>query len=237
MPDFSQRSADVEMMDDLNCSGAIIDQTLIELETINKLLGGNNVTISSLSRVPLESTNAVTLADLGCGGGDMLKRIRRWSHRRNLNMRLIGIDANPNIIDFARRNTSRDDQIEYYTLDIFSEEFKKHTFDIVVGTLFFHHFSNEQLIRFFQQLRNQVKRAIIINDIHRHWFAYYSIRFLTRLLSKSTMVKFDAPLSVLRAFTKEDLQTILDSAGLRNYTIKWRWAFRWQVLVDLDSPD
>jgi 2-polyprenyl-3-methyl-5-hydroxy-6-metoxy-1,4-benzoquinol methylase len=233
MPDFSQRSADVEMMDDLNCSGAIVDQTLAEIETINKLLGGNDVTISSLEHIPLNSTGIVTLADLGCGGGDMLKRIRRWSQRHNVNMRLIGIDANPNIIDFARRNTSPDEQIEYYTLDIFSEEFKKHTFDIVVGTLFFHHFPNKQLIGFFQQLRQQVKRVIIMNDIHRHWFAYYSIRFLTRLLSKSPMVRFDAPLSVLRAFTKEDLQTILDSAGFKNYTIKWRWAFRWQVIINV----
>jgi 2-polyprenyl-3-methyl-5-hydroxy-6-metoxy-1,4-benzoquinol methylase len=233
MPDFSQRSADVEMMDDLNCSGAIVDQTLIEIEMINKLLGGNDVTVSSLEQIPLDSTHLVTLADLGCGGGDMLKRIRRWSRKHNINMKLIGIDANPNIIDFARRNTPPDEQIEYYTLDIFSEEFKKHKFDIVMGTLFFHHFPNEQLIAFFQQLRRQVKRAIIINDIHRHWFAYYSIRFLTRLLSKSEMVKFDAPLSVLRAFKKEDLQNILDTAGFRNYTIKWRWAFRWQVIINV----
>jgi 2-polyprenyl-3-methyl-5-hydroxy-6-metoxy-1,4-benzoquinol methylase len=233
MPDFSQRSADIEMMDDLNCSGAIVDQTLVEIETINKLLGGNDVTISSLEQIPLESNAVVTLADLGCGGGDMLKRIRRWSQRYNMNLKLIGIDANPNIIDFARRNTSPEEQIEYYTLDIFSDEFKKHKFDIVVGTLFFHHFRNEQLIVFFQQLRLQVTHAIIINDIHRHWFAYYSIRILTRLLSKSPMVKFDAPLSVLRAFKKEELQNILDTAGFRNYTIKWRWAFRWQVTINV----
>ena len=233
MPDFSQRSAQVEMMDDLNCSGPIVGQTLIELETINKLLGGNDVTISSLLLVELPAKIPLTVADLGCGGGDMLKRIRRWSRRRDFNLKLIGIDANPNIIDFAKRNTSPDDKIEYFAMDIFSDDFRRQRFDVVVGTLFFHHFSNDQLTGFLRQLSQQVTRAIIINDIHRHWFAYYSIKILTRLFSKSAMVKSDAPLSVLRAFRKEELKKILDGAGFRNYTIKWRWAFRWQVIVNV----
>jgi hypothetical protein len=45
------------------------------------------------------------------------------------------------------------------------------------------------------------------------------------------MVKNDAPLSVLRAFSRDDLNTILTNAGIKNYQIRWRWAFRWQVIV------
>jgi hypothetical protein len=45
------------------------------------------------------------------------------------------------------------------------------------------------------------------------------------------MVKHDAPLSVLRAFTKRELVEILEKAGLIDYRIKWRWAFRWQVIA------
>jgi hypothetical protein len=45
------------------------------------------------------------------------------------------------------------------------------------------------------------------------------------------MVKYDAPLSVLRAFSREELSNILRSAGIENFTIKWKWAFRWQVIV------
>ncbi|MBA4057205.1 MAG: SAM-dependent methyltransferase, partial [Marivirga sp.] len=71
----------------------------------------------------------------------------------------------------------------------------------------------------------------IINDIHRHSLAYYSIRLLTKVFSKSSMVKFDAPLSVRRAFTKKELLEILNEAGIKKYTIQWKWAFRWQVLV------
>jgi hypothetical protein len=102
---------------------------------------------------------------------------------------------------------------------------------VVIGTLFFHHFSNESLSCFFRQLQSQTRIGFIINDIHRHWLAYYSIKFLTGWLSKSAMVKFDAPLSVLRAFRKKELIEILERAGITRYKIRWMWAFRWQVIV------
>jgi hypothetical protein len=45
------------------------------------------------------------------------------------------------------------------------------------------------------------------------------------------MVKFDAPLSVLRAFRKKELTAIFEKAGITNYKMRWMWAFRWQVIV------
>jgi hypothetical protein len=116
-------------------------------------------------------------------------------------------------------------------MNVLGEEFKKRKFDIVLSTLFFHHFSSRQLIEFFKQLKDQVSIGFIINDIHRHWFAYHSIKLITKFFSRSPMVKSDAPLSVLRAFSRDDLITILTSAGIKNYEIRWRWAFRWQVIV------
>ena len=73
--------------------------------------------------------------------------------------------------------------------------------------------------------------GFFINDLHRHPFAYYSIRILTSLFSKSYLVKNDAPLSVLRGFKKKELSALLDKAGISNYTIQWKWAFRWLVIV------
>jgi hypothetical protein len=55
---------------------------------------------------------------------------------------------------------------------------------------------------------------VIINDLHRHFFAYYSIRTLTTLFSKSPMVRHDAPVSVRRAFRPAELLKIADRAGV-----------------------
>ncbi|HYG19172.1 MAG TPA: SAM-dependent methyltransferase, partial [Ohtaekwangia sp.] len=140
-------------------------------------------------------------------------------------------DANPHIIGFARQKTAGNPRLRFEAVDIFSDRFKAFQFDVVIGTLFYHHFTTEQLVAFFQSLRRQTSIGIVINDIHRHPLAYYSIMFLTRWLSRSAMVKSDAPISVLRAFRKEELLHILAQAGYSKYDIQWRWAFRWQAVA------
>ncbi|MBL0741682.1 methyltransferase domain-containing protein [Chryseolinea lacunae] len=233
MPDFSKRSAEVEIMDDLDYAGELMDKTLHELEIINKWLGGNAVTFAALDALTknLSANETIHIADLGCGRGDMLALIDAWARRKNLAVSLTGIDANPYIIRAAKHNLAKWPQIKLEALNIFAPAFAERHFDIVIGTLFYHHFTQQQLTEFFRKLNGQVRVGFIINDIHRHPLAYYSIKFLTRWFSRSSMVQFDAPLSVLRAFTKGELVQCLEDAGLKNYSIRWKWAFRWQVIV------
>jgi len=236
MPDLSKRSHQIEIMDDLDCNGEVVTQTLRELEVINTLLGGNGVTMSGLRK--LLSQRAATghplrITDVGCGGGDMLRLIRKWAEARRIPVTLYGIDANPNIVELARQFHADAPDIKFESADIFSEEFLAKTHDVLIGTLFFHHFTHEQLVTFFSRMRTQVKVGIVINDIHRHWLAYHSIRLLTSAFSKSSMVRHDAPVSVARAFSRDELVSILREAGFSQYTIRWMWAFRWQVVIPL----
>lgn len=232
MPDFSMRSNGVEIMDDLACSGEVLEQTLRELEFINKWLGGNQITIDAIAEICMRAPDRqITIADLGCGGGEMLRTIDVWGKKNNLNLKLIGIDANPNVIAFAKRNVRDRPNINFQTVNVFSRDFVDQEYDIVIGTLFFHHFSDDQLASLFRLLKNRVRLGYIINDIHRHWLAYYSIRILTWLFSRSAMVKYDAPLSVLRAFKKNELKKLLLRADAAEFVIRWRWAFRWQVIA------
>lgn len=233
MPDFSVRSTEAEIMDDLEYSGELMDRTLFELEFINKWLGGNDVTLSGIMKMLTnhDPKETICIADLGCGRGDILRLIDVWAKKENRKVRLMGIDANPYIINAARTNLSNYPDIELHTMNVFSTTFQSMKFDIVVGTLFYHHFTSDQLHRFFRQLKDQVRIGYIINDIHRHALAFYSIKLLTKYFSRSSMVKFDAPLSVLRAFKKSELVDILRNTGAGIFTIHWKWAFRWQVLV------
>ena len=218
-------------MDDLDCSGMVVEQTLKELDTINDLLGGNAVTINGLSRlIKSSSRKSFSVADLGCGSGDMLRLIYNWGNRKSISFSLTGMDANPNIIAYAREH-SGDLPVHFETVNILDSEFRKRNFDIFIATLFTHHFTNQQLIEVLSTLKSQAQTGIVINDIHRHWFAYYSIKYLTQLFSRSSMVRFDAPLSVLRAFRRNELQNILTQAGITKYELRWRWAFRWQLII------
>lgn len=234
-PDLSQRSNEAEIMDDLTCSGQVVEQTLRELDVINRWLGGNKVTLDGLKslihQASAKGVAIVTIVDLGCGSGELLRQAAEFGRRNKIKLQLIGFDANPHIIDFARKHCENYPEIAFEAVNVLSDDFSVRSFDVITGTLFFHHFDDTTLSLLLARLNRQARVAILINDIHRHWFAYQSIRMLTQLLSKSSMVRFDAPLSVRRAFTLRDWRRILSSAGIVNYTIDWKWAFRWKIVI------
>ncbi len=233
MADFNHRSKDLEIMDNLRCTGEVVNQTLRELEVINHWLGGNRVTLDGIELLLKRQhfDRPLSIVDLGCGGGDILKLIVPWAKKHKITTQLRGIDANPNIIDFASTHAKKYPEITFETVNILSENFQKRKFDIVLATLFTHHFSDHQLVEMLRALKRQAQIGIVINDIHRHWLAFYSIRILTWLFSKSVMVKFDAPLSVLRAFQRNELESILAKAEIKHFTLRWKWAFRWQLII------
>lgn len=230
---FAQRSTEEEIMDDFTCSGEVLEQTLVEIDLINRFLGGDKITykaVRSFLEGHKESKEKLRIVDIGCGSGDMLKLVSVLATLMKVPVELVGIDANPNIVAYAEEYTQDFPEIHYSTMDVFSEEFKKEKFDLVISSLTTHHFSQEQLVYLFRRIKLQSRYGFINNDLQRHWLAYYSIKILTRLFSRSDMVKNDAPLSVLRGFRKKELEKILVEAGIEAYKIEWKWAFRWLLV-------
>lgn len=221
-------------MDVLDSEGPVIWQTLKELRTINKWLGGNNVTLNGISSLIKKSgprESPYKIMDLGCGGGDMLRLVADWFRKKSIPVILVGVDANPSIISYAEENSTDYPEISYEQGDVFNLDFRSKDCDIYLCTLFTHHFDEPALEGLLQNLYEHANLGVVINDLHRHWFAYYSIKFITRFFSKSPMVQNDAPLSVLRAFRKDDLLNIIKTLPEPVFTLKWRWAFRWELVI------
>ena len=229
---FAQRARGEEYLDHPDVSGKDLEQNLRELRFINHTLGGNHVTLQALREVLNSKPDTKWfIGDLGCGGGDILLLIAKEMRRQKLSFSLAGIDMNEHTLRYAVLNTFDFGEIKYCLANVLSDEFDASSFDIVNATLFCHHFSDDDLIALLKKLRKQVRVAVIINDLHRHPFAFHSIRLLTRLFSRSYMVRHDAPLSVLRGFSKAELQHIAQEAGFSKIDIRWRWAFRWKVIL------
>ncbi len=225
----SRRSEDPEIMDDLDCSGEVVYQTLREIGFINKTLGGNGVTLSGLKTL-LHRKGSYSLADLGCGGGEMLPIIHRWGEAHGYHFHLTGIDANPHIVRYASEAVKKENVV-FKTENVAQEPFLEGEYDIITATLFAHHFSSGELAVLLRKWMKKTRVGMVINDLHRHPLAYYSIKLLTHLFSKSAMVRYDAPLSVQRGFSRKEWRQILEQAGIKNYTLRWRWAFRWEVVL------
>lgn len=231
MPDFSVRSFSPEKMDDLHVDESELRINLDELEIVNRLLGGYRVVFNALEQLQFSSDD-ITILDLGSGGGDTLRAIANWAYKKNIRVKLIGIDWNPVMTSYAREKSRSFMNIHFKTMNVFDEELLKEKAEVVMNNLFCHHFTDEQLVKLIQLMNQVASHAVIINDLHRHWFAYYSIKIITAVFSKTYLVKYDAPLSVARSLTKKEWKKILSDAGIKNYSLRWMWAWRWQILID-----
>lgn len=233
---FKTRSGKKELMDNLALADPALTENLQELEAVNHWLGGKRTLISALNKVYEKRSRAfknkrVVIADLGCGGGDLLRAIHDWAREKEFNVELLGIDANPFMVQYAVRNSLAFSKITFKTVDVLADAFKNMQFDIVCLNTFCHHLTDADLVRLWKQLEKQTSTAIIINDLHRHWLAYVSIKWLSRLLKFSYLARHDGPLSVLRAFQKRELIALLALANIDSYEIRWAWAFRWELII------
>jgi 2-polyprenyl-3-methyl-5-hydroxy-6-metoxy-1,4-benzoquinol methylase len=232
MPDFSIRSYEKELLDRNDIPFEDIKRNMQELEAINTRLGGHNITLHGLKSIYKKSSQKnVSVCEVGCGGGDNLKVIDKWCIQNNISAQFIGIDINKDCINYAGQNCKNIASINFITSDYKLVSLTNKKPDIIFSSLFCHHLNDEEIVNMLEWSRNNSLLGFFINDLHRHFLAYYSIKLLTRLFSKSYLVKNDAPLSVRRGFTKKDLKILLDKSGIKNYTIIWKWAFRWLVIV------
>ena len=67
-------------MDDLDISGPVVAQTLRELNTINRTLGGNQISTSAFKKITNDLDQFV-LVDLGCGGGDIMMGMAKLARK------------------------------------------------------------------------------------------------------------------------------------------------------------
>lgn len=229
---FKQRSDKKELLDAEAIPATDLYRNLQELETINKLLGGHTVTLQALEQLQLKKGKVYTLLDIGCGGGDTLRAIAVWAASKGLSIELTGVDLKADCIAYAMQHNNgysiRMIQSDYRALASSNQHY-----DIIVNALFCHHLSEAELMELFQWCSQHASLAFITNDLHRHPLAYYSIKWLTALFSKSYLVKHDAPLSVLRGFRKADWQQVLQAVKPDQYTVslQWKWAFRWLLMI------
>jgi len=227
----ANRSNQSELMDDLTMQGNLLRDTLNKIATINKRLGGNNVTLNGLKQLlkTTDKNKVIKIVDLGCGNGDMLREIANYGRKSNQKFELSGIDANEFTISYANELSKEYQEINFKRIDVFSEEFDLLEYDIAIATLFLHHFKEEEIIILLKKLNAKASIGVLINDLHRHKLAYYLFKIVSFFINNS-MVQHDGLVSILRGFKRKELEQLTKKLKFKN-TIRWKWAFRYQLII------
>ncbi len=232
MPNFAARSNELEQME----APGIAEQTLVDvlgdLARTNTITLARPATLAWLARATrsMPRGTSFTLLDVGSGQGDMLRAIWRWAKRRGLEPRLTGVDLSPWSATAAEAATDPAWGIRYVTGDVFAYA-PAEKIDFVVSSLVAHHMPDDVLVKFIDWMEANARGGWLINDLHRHWIAYYGFWLISRAALMHPMVRHDGLVSVTRAFTKADWERLLAMTQAPRDQIEVAWRFPFRICV------
>jgi len=228
------RSNAPEIMDDFAMEGEILRDALDKIAKINQLLGGNQLTLQGVQELIAKIPNKteITIVDVGCGNGDMLRTLADYGIKNNFNFRLIGIDANNFTINHAQNLSENYPNISYRCEDVFDKAFAELKYDIVLCTLTLHHFKEDEILRLLTVFNANSKIGIVINDLQRSAISYRLFQALCFVFSLNSMSREDGLVSILRGFKKKELVNFSKKLKFNYYKIQWKWAFRYQWIIE-----
>jgi 2-polyprenyl-3-methyl-5-hydroxy-6-metoxy-1,4-benzoquinol methylase len=227
------RTEKTELMDDFSLEGEELREALDKISRINQLLGGNDLTLNGVKILlaKVDNSKPITIADIGCGNGDMLRMLADYARKKNININFVGVDANAFTINYAQILSQDYPNIAYSCVDIFDDNFKTLEYDIVISTLTLHHFSNEKIIDLITIFNNNATIGVVVNDLNRNALAYRLYQVICFFFGLNNMLREDGLVSILRGFKKNELISFSKALKLTNYTIQWKWAFRYQWII------
>lgn len=216
MPDLYRRSKELERIDTGDYTPAEYDRFLKEIAFINRFLGDRRALRRSLfAEVERRRLSELSLLDVGCGSGELLRYTAEFARAKGIEARLAGLDLNPISARVSASGTREFLEITVTQGDAFRLPFADREFDYAISSLFFHHLTDEQIPQALQEMRRVTRRGVFVIDLHRHAAAYRLYRLFCRIFFISPLVREDGSLSVLRGFRPAELAKIAGTGNVK----------------------
>ncbi|MGM0556424.1 MAG: methyltransferase domain-containing protein [Myxococcota bacterium] len=231
--DLSKRSFELELMDDPNIEGRELEETVEHVERVNRLTFGGKTSIRGFESLVSPTTRKLSVLDVGAGNGGIAMTIADWAEQRSIDANIDGIDLNDTIVDYANRKARGHGSVQFEVRNLFDVP-DDASYDVVHASLMLHHLDDEAAVEALAKMRRIARLGVIITDLHRHPLAWAAIKSTIRLISGNRLVRNDAPLSVARAFTRDELDALARRAGFEHHSIAWEFAFRWLMVAPVN---
>jgi ubiquinone/menaquinone biosynthesis C-methylase UbiE len=196
-----KRRVTAELLDDDLGTPEEIASSLRDLRHINDWFGGTRTTITLLRRVAGETgRRELSLLEVGAGLGDVPLKAQRVLAQEGITLRITLLDrvwshlpgkVIPSVSGDALRLPFPDD-----------------SFDVVSSSLFVHHFDPDTLRMLLRESLRVSRQAVLVNDLVRSRL-HLLLVYLGLPLFRSRITWHDAPASVRRAYTVEEMRTML----------------------------
>jgi len=219
--DFRRRAQLTEKMDE-PCSREELRACLRDLARVNRWLLAYRPVLLWLASLDLQQIGEpVRILDVGCGYGDLLRRIERWAKVREIAVELTGIDLNPDAAAIAAEASERSSVIRWMAADVFGYAPQQPP-HLVVSSLFTHHLAGADVVRFLRWMEGHARSGWFVNDLMRHPTPYRLFRLLAKAARLHPFVQHDGPVSIARAYVPEDWRRVCAEAGLHEQDVTIR---------------
>ncbi|MEK7443441.1 MAG: methyltransferase domain-containing protein [candidate division NC10 bacterium] len=218
------RAAGVLEMLDRPAPFADLRLSLEDVVRLNAVFGGRRVTLAHVKRLlaRLPAAAPVTVLDLGTGAADIPLALIRWARRARRSLRVFALDRDWSTLRVARGLTMLYPEITFVQADALALPFRRDAVDVVISALTLHHLEPAGAARCLEGMDAVSRIGLVVNDLYRSRAAWALVWVATRLLARSRMSWHDGPLSVLRAYTAEELRGLCARARLGPVEI-WRY--------------
>jgi SAM-dependent methyltransferase len=205
-----------------------VRESLGDVRRVNRYLSGYRVLLHHAEKIlhAHKESRPVTILDVATGSADQPVALAELARKLGVPVRIQAIDINFKMLKFAREMTARFPEIELVQCDVLALPFQENSFDLVINSLSLHHFSWEKAVAILAAIYKISRYGFIVNDLHRSRIAHAAIFLLTRLLTKNRLTRFDAPVSVMNAFTPSEFAELAKEAGIPQFKIHRHFPYR-----------
>lgn len=206
---LERRATERELLDGDTLDRRALRENLREMARLNRLPGGIGISLAAIRR--LGPWQGGTLLDVGTGGGDLPRRVRRELP----GAKVIAVDHRAEVLDLASSWTRTDAWLELRHGDARALPLDDHAVDVAHASLLLHHLEPDEAVTALAEMRRVARRGIVINDLRRGLLPFVVTAATVLALSRGSYTRHDGLLSARRAYTLAELDDLAARAGLR----------------------
>jgi hypothetical protein len=206
---------------------AALRATLDDLDRLNAWFGGYALTLRRVRRAEagLPRGRRLVVVDVGGGRGDLAVNIVRWARRRRRPVSVLVIDADAATLALARRRTAAYPEIVLVQGDATALPLRDAAAHVAVAALTLHHLDRDAAVGCLAAMAAAASVAVV-NDLLRTRTSLALVWLTTRLLHLHPVSRHDGPLSVRRAYSRDELTGLAEQAGVRARIRSYPWLAR-----------
>jgi len=173
---------------------------------------------------------------MGCGDGEMLRKVSKFLKKKGVACTLVGIDLRDDVLDIAREKSKAFPEIQYRKQNILELD-RSFDCDILLCTLTMHHFTDANIQIFTEKFVSIAKIGVIINDLERSKIAYQLFKLFSFFFIQTPVAKYDGLVSISKGFLKPELEAYAAPLTDTTHHIAWKWAFRYVWIMQPNRPN